>query len=109
MKRPCRYCAAPGVRNLGAHGYCAQHLGALYETFDPSAFCFQGRFLQSGRLRPDHGVDFADCRCLACGATAVARPGERCPWCERTVEGMQLEADVQRRRRSFRVVGRDAA
>lgn len=78
---PCR-CGAPGVQNLCAHGYCAHHLGELLESFDPSAFTLNGRWLQDGCMRPDHGEHYAECRCLACGAGAVAVIGSPCGFCE---------------------------
>ncbi len=39
-----------------------------------------------GVMRPDHGPHFAECRCSACGATAVVVIGEPCAWCEWAIE-----------------------
>ena len=77
---PCR-CGADGVRNLGVHGYCATCLGELLASFDPSVFQLSGVWLQDGPMRPDIGPGWAECRCLACGATATTVVGMACGWC----------------------------
>lgn len=79
----CVECAGPGVRNLGTNGYCGAHLSQLYSRFDPLVFGLHGVMVQSGKMRPDFGPAFADCVCIACGATEVAIVGESCAWCLR--------------------------
>lgn len=83
---PCHVCAEPGYRNLAAHGYCWTHYADMLAGYDPASFDLDGFAIPCGRLRPDHGQHYADCRCIACGATWVALPGESCPWCERRRE-----------------------
>jgi hypothetical protein len=78
---PCS-CGGAGVKNLGVDGYCAAHLGELFESLDPSVFTINGLWLQDGLMRPDHGAGWAECRCLACAATAVALVGSPCSYCE---------------------------
>lgn len=84
---PCR-CGADSVKELGVHGYCATCYTELLTTFDPSVFEMSGMWVLDGAVRPDHGPRFAECRCLACGATAVEVVGHACAYCEHTRERM---------------------
>ena len=74
---PCGTCGAPGIRNLGTDGYCARHLGELYDRFDPAVLALGGIGLP-GRSTSPH-----DLTCSACGATWAGVPGEACQWCYR--------------------------
>jgi hypothetical protein len=81
---PCSKCGARGVRNLGTTGHCSRHLVELLATFGRGAGATgPGIGAQVGVDRPEHGAHMADLECLACGATWVGRPGDRCAWCER--------------------------
>lgn len=80
--RPCSTCGAPGVLDLGTSGLCTTHASERLRSFDPAVWSMNGRWLQSGRLRPDFGPGFADCECPACGATAVALVGSACGYCD---------------------------
>lgn len=77
----CRHCGNPGVHNLGAHGYCAEHLSRLYRTFAEDIWQANGVGLASGRLRPEYGPLMADLECIACRASWVGVPGDPCLWC----------------------------
>ena len=77
---PCS-CGAPGVRNVGTHGYCSACLGALFATFDPVVFADNGVGLLSGAMRDEYGPGVGDLTCNHCDARWVGTPGERCAWC----------------------------
>lgn len=97
---PCHRCGAPGVRNLGADGWCATHLAALLATFDPVVFVPAGVGLPCGVVRPEFGPDMADLRCVACGAVWVGVAGEQCGWCVTRWEIQCAHQDeIDRRRR----------
>ena len=68
---PCDTCGQPGHRNIGARGYCANHLAELYATFDPSHFGVIGYGLPDGPWQ----------RCIRCGATWDGHIGQACRWC----------------------------
>lgn len=78
---PCDRCGNPGVRNVGAEGYCSVHLAEMYARFDPAVFALNGVGLQSGLVRPEFGPLFYDLTCCACDATWAGVPGETCYWC----------------------------
>jgi hypothetical protein len=78
---PCSVCGAPGVRNVFARGYCATHLSELYRRFPAEVWAFDGVGLQAGCHRPDHGPEYFELECIACGAGWVGALFERCPWC----------------------------
>lgn len=85
--KPCR-CGTDGVRDIGAHGYCAAHLEQLYATFDRSVFAYAGVGVQAGTLRPDFGPHYANLACNACEATWVGVVGDPCEWCARSYTTM---------------------
>lgn len=74
-----RQCGLPGVRNIAASGFCAEHLAAFY--FRVLGGLGVGR--QVGPLRLDWGPNFANLECCVCEATWVGPLGEPCYWCER--------------------------
>jgi hypothetical protein len=74
---PCDTCGAPGIRNLGTDGFCAEHLGVLYGRFDPVVLAMRGIGL------PGSSTDPHDLTCAACEATWWGLPGEVCQWCAR--------------------------
>jgi hypothetical protein len=85
---PCSTCGAPGIRNVGTDGFCAEHLGALYNRFDPAVFALRGIGL------PGRSPDPHDVTCASCDATWWAQPGEVCPWCARRAQH-QLEHQAE--------------
>lgn len=94
---PCDECArqgrsTAGVRNLGAEGFCAAHLVALYATFGPEAWVDGGVGLQSGPARPEYGPLEYDLTCCCCGAGWTGIPGDPCGWCQR---GREIQLDHQ--------------
>lgn len=72
---PCNACGADGVRNIGARGYCARHLGELYGQFDSPVFDVVGVGL------PGRTMDDTDLTCVRCGATWQGHVGESCAYC----------------------------
>ena len=62
---PCHRCGAPGVKNLGARGWCGRHLAGLYARFDPAVFRLNGVGLPAGVNRPEYGPDACELRCVA--------------------------------------------
>ena len=85
---PCHRCAAPGVRNLCSEGWCAQHLAALYATFDPAVFALHGVGLPVG-------TDGHQLRCVACGATWWGLAGEACTWCFNAWQRLHIEHQAE--------------
>lgn len=85
---PCTTCDAPGIRNLGTEGFCAEHLGALFARFDPAVLALRGIGL------PGRSTDPRDLACTACDATWHGTPGESCSWCVRRHEH-QLEHQAE--------------
>lgn len=90
---PCQECGNPGVRNLGADGYCSTHLHDLYDAFGPEAWVDGGVGLQDGPLRPEYGPLEADLKCCCCEAAWTGIPGDPCWWCRRARE-IQLEHQI---------------
>ena len=78
MNWDCHQCGQPGIRNIGANGHCARHLGDLYATLDPAVFQLHGIGLP-GRTDNDN-----DLTCTACEATWYGPPGEHCHYCARS-------------------------
>jgi hypothetical protein len=66
------------VRNLGTNGYCADHLAALYATFDPVVFALHGVGLPA---TAEGGAGERLLSCNACGAGWWGLAGEECTWC----------------------------
>lgn len=75
---PCHRCGAPGVRNLGTQGWCADHLGALYERMDVVVFALHGVGLPADA---QGGSGVRSLACNACTATWKGLAGEACTWC----------------------------
>lgn len=91
----CSACGGPGVLNLGTRGYCSSHASELLRGFDPSVWSMNGRWVEIGCSRPDHGPGYAECECPACGATAVAVVGAPCGYCEWAVRKLsEWQADL---------------
>lgn len=91
---PCHACGEAGVRNLGAFGYCATHLAALYATFDPAVFDAAGVGLPAGRQHPEFGPGVEDLRCGRCDATWCGVAGDPCGWCQDALarqQGYQID------------------
>ena len=78
---PCSHCGNPGVRNLGAKGYCGEHLARLLRTFQDHIWQANGVGLPVGQVRPEFGPLMADLECIACDATWVGVPGDPCAYC----------------------------
>ncbi len=83
---PCSTCGAPGFRNVFTSGYCAAHLGELYKSFSPAVWKLQGVGVREGTRRPDIGPEYAELRCVACGAGWIGALFERCGWCVEALE-----------------------
>jgi len=83
-------CLTPSVRPLGNEGYCINHLGALYATFDPANLDPDIAFgYQTGDSMPEWGLMYADLSCCRCGAGWTGVPGEQCQWCRDGQESLQ--------------------
>lgn len=92
---PCHACNAPAVRDVAVDSYCADHLAALYATFDPAVFAYNGRGRRCGTVRPEYGHHAAELECNACGATWVGNPGDPCGYCPRILVAVtEHQADL---------------
>jgi hypothetical protein len=87
---PCSECGAPGIRNLGARGYCMAHLTEVWRLIRPEVWLTEGGGHGLPELmRPDHGEGFAELTCSCCGASWVGAAFARCPWCVALLERMR--------------------
>lgn len=68
---PCSSCGRDGVKNLGIHGYCIDHLAELTALLDPSVHSVIGYGLPDGPWQ----------RCVRCGATWDGYAFQSCRWC----------------------------
>lgn len=80
---PCSTCGQPGVRNLGARGYCTEHLIELLASFTIGESGLPSIGMPIGLQRPEFGAGCEDLACVVCGATWVGRAGKACGYCER--------------------------
>lgn len=83
---PCSTCGAPGARNLGTQGYCAQHLTAFYRRLPSHVWDGIGWGLPTG---PIADTGSADLECSLCAATWIGPAFMSCPWCLRAVADMR--------------------
>lgn len=87
---PCTTCGAPGVRNVGTDGHCAEHLAALVAKFDAAHFGPIGYGLP-------HVTDLGtECvRCVRCEATWDGHVFQSCHYCSVDLESMRRhQADM---------------
>lgn len=89
----CHDCGAPGVRDLGVHGYCDAHLDALYSTFNPDRFTIPLGIGITWYPAVGWPPGWRTLRCTVCAASWVGPLGEGCGWCERVYLDMLDQHD----------------
>lgn len=82
---PCSTCGAPGARNLGTQGHCAQHLTTFYRRLPQHVWNGIGIGLPTGPITDG----LAKLDCSLCGAGWTGPVFMQCPWCLRSVADMR--------------------